>query len=99
MMKAREVRERLKGKIDPDVSRVIEALCEDNSQLRSQIYELAELVNQFTDHVQVAIDSAHKTQDAVKAIKSKEAQSDVISEHITDIHSADKSGNNTNSNG
>jgi hypothetical protein len=44
-MRAREVRERLQGKVDPMMIAVIAGVAEDNSELRQHILTLAETVD------------------------------------------------------
>ncbi len=71
-MKAREVRERLKGRIDPEALHVIEALAEQQSVFRQQLLELAmqldsmvNIIAQFT----VVAENMKNTVDSMKGVQ------------------------------
>ena len=50
-IRARDIREQLKGKIDPTLLQTLEGLAEQDGTLRVQIEMLADLVNKFSDQV------------------------------------------------
>jgi len=53
-MRAREVRERLANKIDPELRVILEAMCEDNHTLRDAIAVCGETMDQLiTEHGKV----------------------------------------------
>lgn len=49
MLKERDIREALRGKIDPAIGRILIRLCEDNRQTRMQLAEVVKLLNQWSD--------------------------------------------------
>lgn len=49
MLKPREIREALRGKIDPAVGTILVRLCEDSRQTRMQLAEVMKLLNQWAD--------------------------------------------------
>ena len=82
MIKAREVRERLKGKIDPEVLFVLESLAEADSVHQLEMHALAQLTDQITDIVMAmgavneavknAVDAANLSVKGAKLIKAHE---------------------------
>jgi glutamine synthetase type III len=49
MMKAREIRSRLQGKVEPELVVCLTALAESLSSQQQEIMALAELINKITD--------------------------------------------------
>lgn len=49
MLKPREIRERLRGKIDPAIGKILVQLCEDNRQTRMQLAELTKVLDGYAD--------------------------------------------------
>lgn len=52
-MKPRDVRERLRGRVDPEVGQVLVGLAEDNSHLRQDITRLAQLTQHCINVVEL----------------------------------------------
>jgi hypothetical protein len=71
-MKAREVRERLKGRVDPEVSICMEALAEKIGGLQKQIMDMAlaqdEMINIISNFASVA-ENMKNTVDTMKNIQ------------------------------
>lgn len=69
ILKARDVRERLKGRVDPQVSFVLEALAEQQHTMIKSIMEISQMVDKMADiignFVQVA-DNMKRTVDGMK---------------------------------
>lgn len=86
MIKAREVRERLKGKIDPEALFVLESLAEADSIHQLEMHSLAQLIDQITDIVMAmgavneavknAVDAANLRGEGAKLIKAHEDTED-----------------------
>jgi hypothetical protein len=72
----RAVRERLKGKIDPDVLFVVEALAEYQNVMFQQNQEVAELVNQIATIVEDFVGVATQMKHAVDKVNGKFAAHD-----------------------
>ncbi len=51
MLRAREVRDRCKGRVDPQVMYCLEALAEQQGVMRQQLTELAEITDQTINAV------------------------------------------------
>ena len=71
-MKAREIRERLRGKVDPELLRVLEALGEHVSAQRQETMVLAEMQNKCIDLIMslgVVIEGATNAVDELKKIR------------------------------
>lgn len=49
MLKPREIREVLRGKIDPEIGKILVRLCEDNRETRNQVDQLAKMMDQWSD--------------------------------------------------
>lgn len=68
MLKPREIREKLRGKIDPAVGTVLVQLCEDSRETRRVVVELAKTLDQFTNiinsmmHISDALKNAYERQ-------------------------------------
>ena len=75
-MKAREIRERLQGKIEPQVLYVLEALAEQQNVLREQLMTMAmqqdEVINIVGQFSQVAANMKH----TVDVMRGKEHETD-----------------------
>jgi hypothetical protein len=75
-MRAREVRERLKGKVDPNIIAILEALCEDNNVQREQLLSLAEIVDGLINQNAQLMGTIEGTQSAVNKLRGKEPADD-----------------------
>ena len=73
-MRAREVRERLRGKIEPDVMYVLEALAEDNAVLREQILTTAQVVDEIINQLGQLHGVIESAQSTVDKLRGKEWQ-------------------------
>lgn len=71
-MKAREVRELLKGKIDPAVSSVIEAVAEQQSVHSEQMLILAQANDQMMDMINSSLTIAGNMKDMIEAVQGDE---------------------------
>ena len=69
-MKAREVRERLQGKVDPKVLYVLEALAEQQSVIREQLLQLATMFTAIQDLIANNITIAGNMKDALDMMRS-----------------------------
>ena len=80
-MKAREVRERLKGRVDPEVSLCMEALAERIVGLQKQLMDMAmmqdEMTNIMSNFASVA-QNMKSTVDAMKNIQGEESNGPTI---------------------
>ena len=80
-MKAREVRERLKGRVDPEVSLCMEALAERIVGLQKQLMDMAmmqdEMTNIMSNFASVA-QNMKSTVDAIKNIQGDESNGPTI---------------------
>ncbi len=80
-MKAREVRERLKGRVDPEVSLCMEALAERIVGLQKQLMDMAmmqdEMTNIMSNFASVA-QNMKSTVDAMKNIQGDESNGPTI---------------------
>ena len=72
----RAVREKLKGKVDPDVLFVLEHLAEYQSVLYQQGIETAQLVAQISDIVESFVGVATRMKEAVDNMQGKFAAND-----------------------
>lgn len=70
-IKAREVRERLKGKVDPDVSVVLEAMAEEQYQIGKQLTEMANGLNQVIDTLSNITNVVGHNQEVVAKLKKR----------------------------
>ena len=72
-MTAREVRERLRGKVDPGLLYVLEALAEQDQVFREQLMTAAETINQIVKNIEhlININTNLKT-----LLEKKEARDD-----------------------
>jgi len=77
-MRARDVNERLKGKVDPIQLAVLEGIAEDNSVLRQQILSLAEIVDGLINQNAQLMNTISAAHSAVDKIRSKEWQGDLL---------------------
>ena len=77
-MRAREVNELLKNKVDPIQLAVLEGLAEDNSVLRQQILSLAEIVDGLINQNAQLMNTISAAQSAVDKIRGKEWQGDLL---------------------
>lgn len=68
-MNARAVRERLKGKVEPDVLFVLEHLAENQSILYQQVIECAQLVDQISNIVTDFVGVATNMKSAIDAMQ------------------------------
>jgi len=71
-MKAREVRERLKGRCEPEIITCIEGIAESLSSQQQEIMALAEIQNKTIDTLMqlgVAVEGATNAVDAMKKIR------------------------------
>ncbi|MAG26349.1 hypothetical protein CMI47_12435 [Candidatus Pacearchaeota archaeon] len=71
-MKAREIRERLRGKVDPELLTVLEALGEHVSAQKQETMALAQIQNQTLDLVMSlggTIEAATNAVDEIKKIR------------------------------
>ena len=69
-MKAREIRERLQGKVEPELMFCMEALAENSSAQAEEVMAMAQMMNSLTDilmqlggateHMKNAVDEMHK---------------------------------------
>ena len=69
-MKAREVRERLKGRVDPEVSICIEALAERIGGLQKQIMDMALMQDEMTNIVSNFASVAENMKSTVDAMRN-----------------------------
>lgn len=51
MLKPREIREALRGKIDPAIGKILVDLCEDARENRRLIVEVAKMLDQYADTI------------------------------------------------
>ena len=68
-MKAREIRSRLQGKVEPELLVCLTALAESLSSQQQEIMALAELINKITDitmSLGATIESATNTVDKIR---------------------------------
>lgn len=71
-MKAREVRERLKGRTEPEVSTVCEALADSLSAQKQEIMALAQSLDRLTDlllQLGTTVEAATNAVDEIKKIR------------------------------
>ena len=78
-MKGREIRERLQGKVDPDVLHTLCALGEEMSHMRQGIIELERHVNQLTTIVTNFVVVAEHMKKTIKVMQG--AQDDSSDSH------------------
>jgi len=76
-MRAREVRERLKGRIDPEVSYVIEALAEQMSVYDQALTSLAEMQNKMIDLIANFSVIGENMKEVLNKIKGEDGGPDV----------------------
>lgn len=75
-MKAREVREILKGRCDPAVMHILEALAEDNHVLRQQLDTMANNLDLMANLLNTMADAAICQQDVLQEIRGMDAKED-----------------------
>lgn len=75
-MLAREVRERLRGRIDPEALFVLEALAEQASVQQHAINEMAAAINQMSDIIAQVVTHGASMNDKFKALGIKEVDDD-----------------------
>jgi len=71
-MKAREVRERLSGKVEPEVSHVLEALAESLSVQKEQLLQLATMYDGLLNMNAQVVEVATNMKGALDQMKSIE---------------------------
>jgi division protein CdvB (Snf7/Vps24/ESCRT-III family) len=73
---AREVRERLKGKVDPQLMYVLEALAEDNSKFKQQLVQFAQDLDQMTTIMQQIVQVGENMKSTVERLEAIEPPDD-----------------------
>jgi len=73
---AREVRERLRGRVDPEVLYVLEALAEDNSKFKQQLIQFAQDMDQMTNILQSFMQIGERMKSTVEKLEGMEAPDD-----------------------
>tara|TARA_R100000781_G_scaffold7829_1_gene7382 strand:- start:1629 stop:1853 length:225 start_codon:yes stop_codon:yes gene_type:complete len=74
-MKAREIRERLQGKADPEIVVCLTALAESLSSQQQEIMELAKMLNEVTNillQLGATTEAATNAVDEVRGIRGNE---------------------------
>lgn len=78
-MKAREVRDRLKGRVDPEVSRVMEELAEKQSHLLGRVTEMAMTLAKMAEFLETITSANAEVMKRIEAIrKNMPSDSDTI---------------------
>jgi hypothetical protein len=77
MLKAREVRERLQGRVDPQVSYCIEALAEQQHVMSQKLVELAGMFDQLVNLMDGMTQIAANMKSAVDTLSKKDSVDDV----------------------
>lgn len=75
-IKAREIRERLGNKVDPDLLYVMCALAEQQSVMRHQLMELSQLVDKQTDIIRDLVSFSEVVGSVFEKMKDKEDSTD-----------------------
>lgn len=75
-IKAREIRERLGNKVDPDLLYAMCALAEQQSVMRHQLMELSQLVDKQTDIIRDLVSFSEAVGSAFEKVKDKEDSTD-----------------------
>ena len=70
-IKAREIRERLKGRITPELSTVLEALAEEQSVVRQQQLDTAQAIDKITDIVMQFTTVAENMKSVIESMERK----------------------------
>jgi hypothetical protein len=73
---AREVRERLRGRVDPNLLYVLEALAEDNSKFKQQLIQMAQDLDTMTQILQQITQISDNLKNTVDKIESMEPHDD-----------------------
>jgi hypothetical protein len=73
---AREVRERLRGRVDPQVLYVLEALAEDNSKFKQQLIQFAQDLDQMSNILSNFLQVAERMKSSVENIENMEPHDD-----------------------
>lgn len=68
-LRARDVRERLKGKCDPQIMYCIEALAEQQSAIRHEMVTMAKMLSQMADIVSNFTRVAENMKNTVETLK------------------------------
>lgn len=76
-MKAREVRERLKGRCDPEVSLCIEAVAEVQGVLKQEMDMMAKMLDQMTQMMNTMMDVAGNMKDVTDKLQGVRGDEDV----------------------
>lgn len=69
ILKARDVRDRLKGRVDPQVSYCIEALAEQQHTMIKSIMELSQMVDKMADILSNFVQVAENMKNTVNGMK------------------------------
>ena len=72
ILKARDVRERLKGRVDPQVSFCLEALAEQQHTMIKSIMEISQMVDKMADIIQGFVSVAENMKRTVDGMKGAE---------------------------
>ena len=78
MIRARDIRDRLKGRVDEQVMYCFEALAENQSAMRQQTMELASQMNQMADIIASFTVVAENMKNAVETMKKMEGNVDYV---------------------
>ena len=76
-IKAREIRERLKGKCDEGIIFCLCALAEDNSVLRQQLVEVAQSIDKMAEINDMMIQVAGNMKSTIETLRKKDSNVDV----------------------
>lgn len=76
-LRARDIRDRCKGKVDPNVMYCLEALAEQHGVLTQKITELALLFDQHVDLISQVIDVSSGLKDAVYRMQHMDHDDDL----------------------
>lgn len=81
-VKAREIRERLRGRVDPEVLFVLEQLAEHQNVLREQIMELAQSVDGCINILNQVTQIAVNMKQVTDTLQGKESFDDLDPEDL-----------------
>ena len=73
---AREVRERLRGRVDPQLLYVLEALAEDNSKFKQQLIQFAQDLDQMSNIMHNFLQVAERMKSSVENLENMEPHDD-----------------------
>jgi len=69
MLRARQIRDELKGQVDPKVGKMLVLMAEDIHTLNEQLITLAQLFDRMCDQMNTMMGVALTTQKSVDAVK------------------------------